>query len=254
MLNPRISFQIISDVHIENLSPKTIKDIITPNAPNLIIAGDLGRVEHFADYKAAIKEFCGMFQNVILVPGNHEYYSKFKWSIDYVNLKLKYLQDRIENLTVLLNETVTVNDVLIYGSIFWSKCPSNNVLPRELYVKDKDWGTIAISKEIFNKMHQDSINDLQRVIDIAKGNGKKLVVVTHYAPTFEGVISPKYATNGRKDLKNYMYCSDNDALLKDPTNLVWVYGHTGHNGRVDKLITNQVDKPGFMKDAVLTVK
>ncbi|HMP29275.1 MAG TPA: metallophosphoesterase [Saprospiraceae bacterium] len=254
-------FQIVSDIHIEKLSldftnlKVDLEKFIKPSAPHLIIAGDLGRVENYDNYKNTVQELCGMFKTVILVPGNHEYYSKNHLPIDYINFKLKCLQDSIENLTILLNETILVDDVLIYGSTFWSKCVTNKFLSKEIFKRDKIWGPTMISKEVFNQMHQEAVIDLKKATELARETGKKLVVVTHYPPTFKDVLDPKYYNEDpQTKQKNCMYGSKNDHLLNDSVILTWVYGHTGYNGRVGKLISNQVNRHGYMKDAVLKVK
>lgn len=246
-------FQIVSDIHIEKNS-KSIKDVIVPCAPYLIIAGDLGNVCDHVKYENTLREICQMFKKVVLVPGNHEYYTSNKnLTINVIDKFLKTLQDKLKNLYVLLNETVTIEDIVIYGSIFWSLCPSENVVPKNMYVKNEKGEPIPVTMEIYNKMHGYCVQDLKNALDFASVKEKKIIVVTHYAPTFQHTLSPKHAKNGISDPKNHMYCSNNEGLLNDNRVLVWIYGHTGFNGRCQKLITNQIDAENNMKDAVLRV-
>lgn len=115
-------FQIVSDLHADvSLYP----DIISPQ-PNtiLIVAGDIGRVED-DNYHSCLKWLCSNFKMVILVPGNHEFYSTKKYSYAKIVNILYDFQVEFGNLTVLINHNIVINNVMIFGSVFWSYCPHN---------------------------------------------------------------------------------------------------------------------------------
>ena len=67
--------QIVSDIHIEykkeELNPL---DFFTPSAPYLILAGDIGSFYKYDQLKDFLQKTCKLFDHVIYVLGNHEYY------------------------------------------------------------------------------------------------------------------------------------------------------------------------------------
>lgn len=248
-------FQIVSDLHIESLyaSGRTVRDVVVPSARYLIIAGDLGRVENEVLYRRALKELCKMFEKVILVAGNHEYYSMnlsgSKITFDEVNKFLWGLNKTpgMENLIFLHDDYIFIDGILIYGSTFWSYCPYQHYKPLPIYFKSSD----RIKSADFNNMHLRAARELENVIQYAGAKRFNLLVVTHYAPSFHGTLSPKHVGN----FKNYMYCSSSEHFVENSCIIAWVYGHTGHNGNVGKLVTNQLDNvSNGLPNAVLTLK
>ena len=247
-------FQVASDIHIECFKPgQPISSVITPTAPNLIVAGDLGRVES-PNFKLVVKELCSMFKTVIFIAGNHEYYSMGpkKTNMEDIDLYLRGLCLEEKNLIILNNNTTVVDNVLIFGSTFWSYCPQQHFIPSQLYKNGK-----IVNANEYNKMHAMAIQSLKETIEYASGHNLKLLVVTHHAPSFDGTLAAHHITDNnapaKGNMKNYMYCSSNLTLVNDPVIIAWVYGHTGYNGNVGKLVTNQMDKPTGIKNAVLTV-
>lgn len=251
----RQKFQIVSDVHIEKLSAlkKTIKDVISPCAKILIVAGDLGHTENEEKYRDACKELCSMFEQVILVPGNHEYYSSTSKTIQKTTEFLLGLQFESEttNLTVLIDSDIVVEGIFIFGSVFWSYCPQQHYKMLPLY---NDKGLLTAGD--FNNLHLESVRKLEESIQHAARNNWEMLVVTHYAPSFEGTFAKKHvsSTGPKGDPKNYMYCSSSDHFIENKNILSWVYGHTGHNGIIGKLVSNQIDISSGIRDAVLTVR
>lgn len=247
-------FQIVSDLHIESLyaSGRTVRDVVVPSARYLIIAGDLGRVENEVLYRRALKELCKMFEKVILVAGNHEYYSMnlsgSKITFDEVNNFLWGLNKTpgMENLIFLHDDCTFIDGILIYGSTFWSYCPSQHYKPLPIYTDS----STSINSAAFNNMHLRAVTELEKTIQYADRERSNLLVVTHYAPSFHGTLSPKHVGSS----KNYMYCSSSEHFVENACILAWVYGHTGHNGNVGKLVTNQLDNAKGIPNAVLTLK
>lgn len=271
---PPKKFQIVSDIHIESLQ-RPLLEAVKPTAPYLIIAGDLGRLENWDGYQRACRTLCGAFEKVFLIPGNHEYYAMNpgpKMTMAEANWRLRTLQHGpgTENMVVLDNVCVTIDKrsierspVTIYGSTFWSRCPlSEEYKMPNMYCEPRDANGVPIpgadpvniTVRQFNDMHDRAVSEMKDMIAMAHRTDRKIVIVTHYAPTFTGTLAPRHAARGKTDPKNFMYCSDNDALIAHPAVKVWVYGHTGHNGVCGKLITNQIDKPTGIPDAVLTIR
>lgn len=173
------------------------------------------------------------------------------------NDKMYRLRDKFSNLIVLIDESITFgepgNQVEIFGSTFWSYCPVQ-YYPKPCLFKNGVDGVETLSASDYNKMHLRSVMAFENAVEVATISGRKLIVVTHYPPTFNGTLAPKHAKNGTKDPKNYLYCSSNDHLVENEVVVAWIYGHTGHNGCYGKLVSNQMDIESGKKDAVLTIK
>jgi hypothetical protein len=254
-------FQIVSDIHIENGKTLNGESVIVPSARNLIVAGDLGRCENMKLYRDAVAKLCSMFANVILVPGNHEYYcmdSKTRRSMAEIDSFLEglNLEEEMSNLIVLNNQCVIVDNVLIFGSTFWSYCPHQYYQYTHLY----DDKLQRVGCEKFNQMHLHAVCKTEQAIQYATKEKIPLLVVTHYAPSFHGTLDKKYTPDSSKpglgNSKNYMYCSSSDHLVENSAVVAWVYGHTGYNGldANKKLVTNQIDQSNGMANAVLSIR
>lgn len=242
----KMQFQIISDIHIE--SGVNIQDVVKPvKNTTLIVAGDLGRVENYDAYYETLKWLCDNFNNVILVPGNHEYYtSNSELNYFAVNSTLFKMKQTLSNLIILIDDYVTINDILIFGSTFWSYCPKEYFINIPLHYEPHK----LIDAHAYNKLHLNAQKKLEMCIEYAYTENLKVLVVTHHAPTFAGTLHPKYRDVSLT--KNYMYCSNSDHFLGNNVVKCWIYGHTGYNGVYDKLVSNQVGKNNYNQE--LTIK
>nr|QBK85649.1 MAG: calcineurin-like phosphoesterase [Marseillevirus LCMAC101] len=235
-----VRLQIISDIHMENGTK--LDEIIYPDPEGiLIVAGDVARVENYNLYESTLKYLCSKFEKVILVPGNHEYYcigENIK-TMDLIMTTLHTFASQLGNLIVLDNDGHTVGDTIIYGSTFWSYCPSHLFPQTPIYMGPMIRKRLMTSHD-FNRLHFQALIQLENMIELAEERKKKLIVVTHYAPTFNGTLHPKYAKSPNKQ----RYCSQNDYLLSNKVIKNWIYGHTDFNGNTGKLLTNQVVSKG----------
>lgn len=120
-------------------------------------------------------------------------------------------------------------------------------LNRCLYNNDE---TLIDSGE-YNSLHIESLSSLEMAIDYSRRMKYKMLVVTHYAPTFYDTLDIKH--RNYNDKRNYMYCSHSDGFILNDEILYWIYGHTGHNGNYDKLVSNQYNKQGYSKQKILRI-
>lgn len=75
-----MKFQIASDLHLEfykNININDFFDISKIEEPTtLILAGDVGYPTH-KNYEIFLSECSKIFKHIILIAGNHEYYSDY---------------------------------------------------------------------------------------------------------------------------------------------------------------------------------
>ena len=66
-----MSFQIISDLHLESEPQATILKNIPVLSDILVMAGDIGSFYDIDPILELLREACSKFKHVIYVPGNH---------------------------------------------------------------------------------------------------------------------------------------------------------------------------------------
>jgi len=256
------TIQIASDLHIEytngNVDPLSY---ITPSAPILLLSGDIGSAYRPKQLFNFLERLCPHFQYVFFIPGNHEYYylsteiseyGKFFKSITFLNNVMKDICNSIKNLYFLDKKCVVINNICIAGCTLWSK-PTMQNIPRFL-VK-----IAGISTERFLGMHNTDVEFVRQTIRKCKENKYKLLMVTHYPPTFE-VLNLNYKHKKFMSL----YATDLDHLLSSDQVHTWISGHTHFNhNTVSKngtiLLSNQHGsssvhpKYGYKKDIVFEI-
>lgn len=98
----------ISDTHNHKLS-SILKD---KTADLLVIAGDVlghGGMDEWGRFLRMIPEIRGQFKHVVYTPGNHDIYVQYNESLCQVDL------DKL-GVTLLIDDLVTIDNKLIYGS------------------------------------------------------------------------------------------------------------------------------------------
>lgn len=186
--------QYISDLHLE----KGYIRRITPNKPNLVLAGDIGFPQH-ENYKNFLLEMSTQFDKVFVISGNHEYdfNSSSKTEEDIENIcsqrnNLFYLQKKSHLL-----------------------CPENN-----LYISGCTlWSTLPKSR--YND-HLDHVNWLKTL-----NKNNNYIVATHYCPSLLCL------RNIQRIVPNY-FATDQSDIIKMDNIVMWIHGHNHYNN--DKII------------------
>jgi Icc-related predicted phosphoesterase len=232
-----VKIQIMSDVHIETSDKEiNINDYIKPSADILILAGDIGRIYKLEQLTSFIKQLSQKFKILIYVPGNQEYYKVQNCepkSIDELLADLKELTKIIPNLYILnRDKLILYEDICIAGCTLWSH--SNEDIPYKMI------RIHGINRYIYNMLYQQDLEFIKHSIKFCKEKGYKLVVVTHYCPTF------LVAKNKEPNIR-HLYASALDHLLLSTNMHTWICGHVHHNFDLVKngvhLVSNQKGKP-----------
>ena len=125
-------FQLASDFHIEKYDKINIEEFITPSAPYLILAGDIGSLYKYDQLKLFLFNLSQKYKGIIYVPGNHEFYTiKGRPGLPFFKLinLLNTLQEEIPNLYILNRGVLKIEKYYIIGCILWSNCPDNEKFP-----------------------------------------------------------------------------------------------------------------------------
>ena len=226
-----MKFMIMSDTHGSNdfIPEGDYSDVV------LIIPGDFDEAKR-PRFRTKIESLCKQFKEVVLVPGNHEYYGS---NIHKVHKILKEMNFEIPNFSFLQNDYIYIGDVLIVGATLWTDYDRSNALVKfDAKMKMNDYkhirhGTEAepwktkLTVEDVEYMHHISKKYIKMLIDTERElvhNDIKVVVVTHHAPSYQSV-SPRY----KNDSLNGCYCSDMDQYVADTKADFWIHGHVHDN-------------------------
>lgn len=220
-MNDKTKFQIVSDLHIEykndNVDIDPL-DYITPSCDNLILAGDIGSLYKINQLTNFLKKLCTHFKIVIYVPGNHEYYVDLKYQIP-LNLSklteiLYNIENEIQNLYILNKSSLTIGDICITGCTLWS-LPDIKI-PKFLV------RIHGINNKIYENKHNSELNYIKKMIEYCNEKNLKLMVVTHYCPTYKAL--------GQQHKRfSSLYVTNLDYLLDHNKVNTWVCGHIHKN-------------------------
>ena len=208
-----MKIKLLSDLHLEFYKnpEKVIEGLFTPNVDVLVLAGDVA--VGLKNVETALWQFAAQYNQVIYVPGNHEYYNTNLNILDMISLP--------KNVRMLNPNSVKIGDITFIGASLWTNF-NNNPLAQETarsFINDfrviKDF-TPYKCKELFN-YHSSYIKQAYEAIP-----GKK-IIVTHFLPAV-ACISPRFRNEG---LLNYYFANNMDGWIDSLNNVpYWFFGHT----------------------------
>jgi Icc-related predicted phosphoesterase len=236
-MSKKIKIGFTSDLHLE-MRRFNFKNIIKMNSDVLCLAGDIcacGNPQDFIYLKAFLKYICPKYKYIIHVPGNHEYYSENvnyitkENTIQYINKKLKNLQNEFNNYIFLNNESITLNinskPYVFLGTILWSYINPRNYEEIEEIMNDYNHIYYIINSKIekFNvpymqKLFNKNYNFIKNCIKNLDKNSN-CVLITHHKPII---------LNKSNDIMNEAYETDLSELIANknsPINYA-IHGHT----------------------------
>ena len=216
--------QYMSDLHLEfQENSRYLKHNELPVTGDvLVLAGD---IFYLKDKVAPLTKFwkwaSGNYRQVLIVPGNHEYYN-------YSGVMERGLQWRWmfrENVGYYQNQVVHIDDTDFVLSTLWSR-----VNPNDEYFVGKGMNDFRQIKfegkllqvEEFNWMHETCIDFIRK--SIKESTAAHIVVVTHHLPTLQ-VVAPHH----RGSVLNSAFASEYGELIANSRIDAWIYGHSHTN-------------------------
>jgi hypothetical protein len=241
-----MKFYNVDDLHLE------FSDLHLPGDKDgiLLLAGDImtptvfreGRTDAIAlkrvpQFKRFLHEECSKYKKAYWIAGNHEFYHG-AWE-DTRDLMRKAAEGT--NITVLEKEWVDLGeDVHLYAATFWTDFKNgdpNVMVLATSYMND--YRVISCNYHYVSGMYangrvgtlrpstvlEDHHIAKQALIDgLDQRRGKKIVVMTHHAPS----LLSSHPRHGKTDNPiNWAYSSELDQFILDnPSIRYWVHGHT----------------------------
>ncbi|KAK5729360.1 hypothetical protein LTR17_011990 [Elasticomyces elasticus] len=187
----KTTLQYMSDLHLERVH---YEHSVTPAAPVLILAGDIGRFCDYDKYRDFLTNVCNAYERVLLVTGNHEFYGSSREEGLEAAERLVHEPSMHGKLRFLNRDRVDIpgSDVTVLGCTFHSHIiPDYTALTND-FEQIRNWSVKAHNEE-----HAKDLQWLKASLkDIVKDEPqRKVVVVTHYAPMFKGISHPSNENN-----------------------------------------------------------
>lgn len=230
-----MKIQVCSDLHLEFASNRDWlkKNPLIPKGEILVIAGDTYYLERNLGKLDFINRVSDEFEQVYLIPGNHEYYGTYD-----VSTALHPMQREIlKNVVLLNNSSIMIEETTLIFSTMWSKIERNrfSIMRRLMDFKRISYKNESFTLDQFNNLHDIAFEFIQKEV---KKEGKK-IVITHHLPSIECNVAE---FKGSK--LNDAFCVDKTEFILDSNIDFWVYGHS-HRNKKDfrigetKMVTNQ---------------
>ena len=244
--------QFVSDIHLEFY--KKSFPTITPIHDNCYLAllGDIG-YPFQPLYEKFLAHHSPLFKEILLIAGNHEYYSSKnkQYTITAINEKIYEICKKYPNITYLNNSSHVIGNTLFFGTTLWTNVQNTTVAAEtmndysNIYVDsnhERDYfsykstsmsfgGTLkktrikkgrrALSPFDVREFHLNAVESIKETL-IDKNHD--ITILSHHAPSFKLL----------KDSKAFLtdcYASDLEDFMTDGSNTVttWLFGHLHHN-------------------------
>lgn len=243
-----MKLQYVSDLHLELVKSKnvpTIKPI--DNNTYLALCGDIGNP--FMDtYTQFLDIHTKLYKHILIVSGNHEYYSSKskQYTMSVINDKITQIANNYNNVTYLNMGKIIINRTKFIGCTLWSDISSvssivedimndykniytdNPGTPSRKIVKTEGLRTNKRNiKADRSPLHSYDVINMHTQMkkwlffEISKDNNnnkyENIVVLTHHAPTLKML--------DRSDLYSPCYGTNLESMMINPVKY-WISGHT----------------------------
>jgi len=222
-----MKIRLLSDLHTEFRLPyKTHPMSEYLGEDVLVLAGDIASgstntvnvIRHFKDLG---------FPHIVYVPGNHEYYGT---DFDDFNHKMMQKCAQLDGVHFLNPGSVEIDGVLFVGATLWTNFGDNPFSQSAAKRGINDFRVIRAGQHNFTPQmavdwHLKDKQFIKMMIEQFRQQGKKIVVVTHFMPSYE-CVQPKWKQNPGTDTLNWYFSAQCDDLLQMEGIKYWINGHT----------------------------
>ncbi len=222
--------QYASDLHLEfGENSRWLKEHpLIPSADILVLAGDIG---YLGDDNYISHPFWNRvsedFNQVIVVPGNHEFYKFF----DINELRNGWQLEIRHNVRVCYNSVIALNEETdLIASTLWAHIPPSEEYLTERCVSDFKRirnGEFRLSAQRFNEEHEVCRNFIEKAV--SESNAERIVVATHHVPSFTLM-----AEEFKDSSINGAFTVEVAGMIAESRINCWIYGHSHRN--IDKMI------------------
>lgn len=225
----------MSDLHLE-FEP-TFRPYNTNNADILMLNGDicmaayLNKSPESPYYEKGLDfieffEFCSNeYENVLYIPGNHEYYRGY---IDTADDIIREALSVFSNIHFMNNQSWEKDGITFLGATLWTNANHNNPITEQYLMSGmNDFRIVNWKKDSYGGRFRPSDaaafhRKTLKYFDEASAGLDNVVIMSHHAPSFKSV-HPKYHNDTQM---NYGYYSNlEEFILGRPQIKLWTHGH-----------------------------
>jgi hypothetical protein len=214
-----MKIKLLSDLHHEFQPSGIEQDYFEYTGEDvLVLAGDIASGS--TNTIDVIKQFKKSgYQNIVYVPGNHEYYGTDTRDFDS---KMLVKCSRLDGVHFLNPSHVKIGDTIFVGGALWTDFRGNSS------AKDSAQCFIADFRLIKHFSPEHAVLLFEKHLAYIKSicrqfPGEKKVIVTHFLPTLE-CIHPRWQKE--TSLLNYYFANNLGEWVETLENTTWLFGHT----------------------------
>lgn len=234
-----MKIQYASDIHLElSDNSRFINSIpFEVTGEVLVFAGDIG---YLRDKTLPNMKFwkwaSANYREVLLVPGNHEFYG----NVDVLAYGDSWSHEILPNVHYYQNMVVRIDDTDFILSTLWS-----HIQPQDEYFVSRgmnDFRQIRydgcrFTIDDFNAEHQKCLSFIKQ--SVAASMAEHIVVVTHHLPSL-AVVAPQH----KSSLLNSAFATELGDFIADSRINAWIFGHSHANEEATigntRLVCNQL--------------
>lgn len=210
-----MKIQFMSDLHLEFDEMR----IPLKQAPVLVLAGDITVGHRNNDW---IVECARVFDQVIYINGNHEYYGQ---KYNKLRVEQREFYDDFDNIQFLERDCFEYDGVNFIGATLWSK--ADPLLGPFM----SDFSRITMDHNGYRKFSPgDAWLEHDRAREYIKSACRQdvpNVVITHHTPSFQSQ-GDRYKGRYNQDIISTGYCTNILDMFVDKNVHLWIHGHTHH--------------------------
>lgn len=228
----------MSDLHLEFGNP--ILPMNKNNADVLILAGDIFLAYDFIDqnpkrrklYHKFLAHISEQFPIVLIIAGNHELYrwrnKEFTEHGSHLDVIRKEVA-KYRNIRFMENDSIDLGDTRFVGATLWTNFGNANpLIMAQAAAGMNDYHTSRYTPDDTLLWYHDSMRYIEKCVM----SHKKVVVITHMAPSFLSVHE-----SFKGDPLNSAYATELFEYISDhPQIIAWFHGHMHHT--LDYVIGN----------------
>ena len=229
--------QFVSDLHLEMAANAAWLQLhpLEVTGDILVLAGDTAYLEEgipnwFLNWTST------SYQQVLLIPGNHEYYHYG----DIAKRGDSWKRLLRENVGYYYNKVVTIEDTDFILSTMWSHIPAVEMFQLQRGLNDFYQilcNDNRLVPDDFNAEHERCKQFIMK--SIAESKSKHIVVVTHHLPTLQAV-----APQHQGSTLSSAFAVEMGHFIAESRIDYWIYGHSHTNIDTEigktKIVSNQL--------------
>ena len=221
------SFQVLSDLHLE-INQQYLSFEIPVCAKHLILAGDVGHLVDYDNYRGFLRKQTDRFELVFLILGNHEFYND-TFAAGLQKARQLEQEPSLNRRLILLHQgryDIPGSRVTLLGCTLWSKIPDK---ARDIvYSKIQDFKKIQYwTVDDHNGSHEADLDWLLNEMESIQSKKKRsILVVTYHAPSLQNTSSTQHANNPWSSA----FATDILSQISKSSGVkAWVFGHTHYS-------------------------